>query len=60
MRTAGRLFDVWRNTFLGKEGTLNDVQVRMVRKVVRPTILYESWTLYMKNVSRRNATEIRL
>lgn len=61
MGKAGRIYNTMRSTFLGKREIPKDVKTEVVKKVVRPTILYgsETWTLYEKNISRINAMEMR-
>lgn len=61
MGKAGRIYNTMKTTFLGKREIPKNIKIEVIKKVVRPTILYssESWTLSGKQKTRINAIEMR-
>lgn len=61
MGKTGRIYNMLKSTFLGKKEVPTKIKTEVVKKVVRPTIMYssETWTLTEKHKSRLNAMEMR-
>lgn len=61
MGKTGRIYNMMKTTFLGKKEVPRKIKTKVVKKVVRPTIMYssETWTLTEKHKTRLNAMEMR-